>query len=194
MSKVVIAFAGRKGHGKDFCAHLASDLLLIKTERVSFADPIKDMACELFQWDGKKDKKGRKFLQLLGSEVGRCYYNNIWLDKALKKIKESTAEVIFNTDLRFPHEFNALEALREQGYVVVFVKVVKSDGLKQKLENIKHWFRLLLGLEHSSERGFADNKFGYVIDNDFQATHEVVGKVKKILIETGLKDLRGDQL
>ena len=188
--KTVIAFAGRKGHGKDYCAHIAKDLMFEDSERVSFADPIKDLGASVFGWDGRKDKKGRKFLQLLGSEIGRCYNNRMWLDKALSKISGSAKNVVFNTDLRFSLEVDGLWELKDRGYKVIFVLVQKKDKF-QWLTDLKWKVRCMLGLEHSSERGLPLETFDYAIENDFQAPEKAIEGVRNMLLEIGIDDLRG---
>ena len=44
-----------------------------------FARPLKTLAFNYLGWDGEKDEKGRRFLQLLGTDVGRAWDENIWL-------------------------------------------------------------------------------------------------------------------
>ena len=188
--KTVIAFAGRKGHGKDYCAHIAKDLMFNETERVSFADPIKDLGASVFGWDGKKDKKGRKFIQLLGTEIGRCYNNRMWLDKALTQIKASNRLVVFNTDLRFPLEVDGLCELKDHGYKVVFV-LIKKKSKTQWWSDLKWKLRCKLGLEHSSERGLPNNVFDYVLENNFDAPEETIDAVRNMLRDSGIEDLRG---
>ena len=172
--QVVIAFAGRKGHGKDYCAHIVSEKYGAK--RVSFADPIKEMAGNVFFWDGNKDKKGRKFLQLLGTEVGRCYNERIWIDKALDKMRKH--DMVVNTDLRFNHEAEALEELDRK---VVVIRVEKLDGWRMKWDKFKWVFKCKLGLEHSSEKGIDEKYIDYVVYNDFRAPEKTIETVNKIV-------------
>lgn len=44
-----------------------------------FAFDLKNIAEKYFNWDGEKDDRGRHLLQLLGTEVGRNYFQEIWL-------------------------------------------------------------------------------------------------------------------
>ena len=57
---------------------------------ISLAAPIKELAEEYFSWDGKKDKKGRRLLQVLGTEAGREYNENLWVDIAIQRFEKST--------------------------------------------------------------------------------------------------------
>lgn len=170
--RVIFAFAGRKGHGKDFCGQIIKEGL--SASRVSFADPIKEIAGNLFFWDGKKDKKGRKFLQLLGTEVGRCYNDDIWVDKALEKMKKH--DIVVNTDLRFNHEACKLRQLDHKVVVIRVEKVGKFMWLD------KLWWKLKckLRLEHSSERGIDQCHVNYVVENDFSRPEETIRVISKI--------------
>lgn len=188
--KTIIAFAGRKGHGKDYCAHIAKDLMFEGTTRVSLADPIKDLGASVFGWDGKKDKKGRRFLQLLGTEVGRCYKDRMWVDKALEAIRATTTNIVFNTDLRFPLEVDGLCELKDQGFKVVFV-LVRKKAKRQGWADFKWKLRCKLGLEHSSEVGLPPSTFDYVIENNFDAPEETIDTVRNMLREIGIEDVRG---
>ena len=187
--KIIIAFAGRKGHGKDYCAHLARTLMYDDSTRTSFADPIKSLAASMFGWDGRKDKKGRRFLQLLGTEVGRCYHDRIWLDKALAGIREAKTEVVFNTDLRFGLEVEGLSELKKDGHTVFFIHVNKLDR-GQWWTNLVHRFRCAVGLEHSSERGLPQETFDFFITNDFGYPERTIQQVRDILMFCGVTDVR----
>ncbi len=50
---------------------------------VPMAKEIKRIAREDFGWDGKKDENGRRLLQVLGTEAGRMYDENIWVHKSI---------------------------------------------------------------------------------------------------------------
>jgi dephospho-CoA kinase len=98
------------GSGKDTFASFIKDK---NYKRFAMADPIKVIATEHFGWDGNKDDKGRKLLQILGTEAGRKYNNDIWIDKVVANlynyfiIDNNDKAVI--TDCRF---FNELEKLK----------------------------------------------------------------------------------
>jgi hypothetical protein len=78
-SKRGIGLSGAAGAGKD----TAADAILAQGPFYvdHFAADLKRIARDYFGWDGKKDERGRKLLQLLGTEVGRAWYEGIWVEK-----------------------------------------------------------------------------------------------------------------
>ena len=73
-----VAIGGRMQVGKT----TAADRLVERHGFVKFAlaAPIKDIAREDFGWDGRKDARGRRLLQEVGT-VGRNYRADMWLDR-----------------------------------------------------------------------------------------------------------------
>jgi len=67
-----------------------------------FAAGVKQVAYDSFGWDGVKDEKGRRLLQVIGTECGRDYNNNIWADKAYT---DNKGDVLIFDDWRFPNEY-----------------------------------------------------------------------------------------
>ncbi len=55
---------------------------------LNYADPLKEIATEGFGWDGIKDARGRRLLQVVGTEAGREYNQNLWVDKLAQSIEE----------------------------------------------------------------------------------------------------------
>jgi len=127
MPKVIIAFCGKAGCGKDSSAEY-----MIKEHgftRMAFADQIKKVARQL-GWDGKKDDRGRKLLQVLGTEVGRAYDTNMWVKKAMNSDEFVNSDFVAVTDCRFPNEVKALE---EVG--AIMVKITGRGGLEGEAAN-----------------------------------------------------------
>lgn len=83
MKPIVIGFAGRAEVGKTTIANALATNLRQRGLSVSvapFAAPVKRIAREM-GWDGAKDAKGRRLLQLLGTECGReCIGPDVWVD------------------------------------------------------------------------------------------------------------------
>lgn len=75
----IIGLTGKAGSGKSVASQLLHDKFHYK--RFSFADPIKNLAYEYFGWDGEKGVRGRRLLQVLGTEAGRNYDPDIWVKK-----------------------------------------------------------------------------------------------------------------
>lgn len=110
-----VAIGGRMQVGKT----TAADRLVERHGFVKFAlaAPIKDIAREDFGWDGRKDARGRRLLQEVGT-VGRNYRADMWLDRfAARLAAEAPARAVVD-DLRLEREE---EYLRELGFACVLV-------------------------------------------------------------------------
>jgi hypothetical protein len=118
------------------------------------AKPLKDIAIQM-GWDGKKDKRGRRLLQNLGTECGRHYNPNMWTDKWLEHYRNRTTSVVICDDVRFFNEASMLLSVRD----CFSVKLIKPTSFWHK---IKLW----LGLVHKSERPLPDHFFHKVVKND----------------------------
>jgi hypothetical protein len=75
----------------------------------SFANGVKDAARDGFNWDGKKDTKGRQLLQDVG-KTGRQYDKDIWIKKMLNERGDDTFIIDFMVidDWRFINEADYL--------------------------------------------------------------------------------------
>lgn len=83
-----------------------------EVRRIAFADPLKDLARQM-GWDGSKDEKGRRLLQLLGTECGReCIRPDIWVDKWQDRVEHELRHghaVVIADDCRFGNEMSRLK-------------------------------------------------------------------------------------
>jgi len=80
---------------------------------IALADSLKNIAKEHFNWDGQKDSRGRRLLQLLGTEVGRTYDADLWVIKLQNKIAIKRAQGkldIVVPDVRFQNEAQAIKS------------------------------------------------------------------------------------
>jgi len=102
----IIGFAGFMKSGKTTAAKY------VGVRMFSFATPIKEIAKEEFKWDGKKDEKGRRLLQVLGTEAGREYSPDIWINRTKEDILDyfrtckitGTRKLVVIDDVRYPNE------------------------------------------------------------------------------------------
>ena len=120
----IIAIGHQKEVGKDefvkYCIdHIRSKGRKLNVQRRGFADPLYDICYQLYGWAGFKTRQhyvdfpknkatmlshGKTVRETL-IEIGqhlRKYDNDIWVNAALKGM---TCDVMFMSDLRFPHEF-----------------------------------------------------------------------------------------
>ena len=120
MHPIYLGITGQAGAGKStvaaklrlFAAASGVDLGI-----VPFAKPLKDFARKL-GWNGEKDERGRRLLQLLGTEVGReCIHPDIWVDKWEEAATALPGGTIAD-DCRFDNE---VERVRELGGMIVRV-------------------------------------------------------------------------
>lgn len=166
MNKVGVLIAGKAGVGKSTLAgFIHTELINSRTWAREFpvghypilaspiiipmAEQLKIIAKDCFGWDGRKGSKGRRLLQVIGTEAGRAYNENIWVDYVLDKFLSFENNVLISDDVRFENE---IERCRE---VLDYVLAVKIEG-PQRIpldENAK---------SHASEHGL-DNYYDYDI-------------------------------
>lgn len=112
---MLIGISGKKRIGKDTCGHYLE--LKHGFCRIGFADALKRYARK-FGWDGKKDEKGRQFLQDLGMIV-RAYDEHFWANEVFRQITKATkggqADFVI-TDVRFHNE---VAAIKELGGIII---------------------------------------------------------------------------
>lgn len=100
--RVIVGLVGAAGSGKDAVAEI-----LIRKHgfiRIAFADEVKRIARDDFGWDGRKDAKGRRLLQRVGTECGRAYDPDIWIKKLRLDPRFSTSAKMVIPDVRFQNE------------------------------------------------------------------------------------------
>lgn len=131
---VVILISGKAGSGKTTVAEMSEQKLLdipsMTIFRYGFADPIKYIAKAFFGWDGKKDERGRRLLQMIGA-VGREYDENIWVKHLLNQMDKKAGILPFNFvivhDWRFPNELAYLK--QNPTLEVVTIRLFGRGGL-----------------------------------------------------------------
>ena len=150
----IIAIHGKLESGKStaadyLCKHLQA---VIKP----FAKPIKDFAFSL-GWDGNKDTKGRRLLQLLGTEVGReCISDDIWIEKWQESLDNTGSNVtIICDDLRFQNEYEHLVTLSENMPVTIIHVVRPADT--SVISKLLTWCLPSASKGHKSEQGIDFN-------------------------------------
>ncbi len=179
---IVIGIHGAIGTGKSTVAKIIEHECAMKDihfEIYPFAKELKKFA-SLLGWNGEKDEKGRRLLQLLGTECGRkCIHNNIWVDKWRKAVMEfefhHPTGIIVCDDARFLNELIAIKAQA----INLTVKLKKRAGLWHR---IKLWLTKHMHAElvHESELGLPDQLFDHVIIND-GTMEQLTEAVKTIL-------------
>lgn len=113
-----------------------------------FAGPLKEVAY-FMGWNGQKDEKGRKLLQLLGTECGRrCIDENIWVNKWQAKALDfsQTDVVLVADDLRFQNELECVLKMSDD-FEVFLVLIERPQGWWLRFKK-----KFLPFLLHPSER------------------------------------------
>ena len=114
----VIGICGAARAGKTTFADYMYEWLQarhMKPRMRPFAGPVK-MIAGTMGWNGVKDDKGRRLLQLLGTECGReCIGPDVWVDIWIHNIQVfvNTTDhyTIIADDVRFPNEAEAIRKL-----------------------------------------------------------------------------------
>ena len=125
----VILVSGKAQHGKDTFAKLLQGQLKKNGNRVlltHYADLLKFICRNYFDWDGNKDDKGRAMLQYVGTDVIRKENPSLWVDfvaMMLKYFGENWDYVII-PDCRFPNE---IDAMKEHGFDTHHLRVVRRN-------------------------------------------------------------------
>jgi hypothetical protein len=155
---IVFALSGKAQSGKDTFYQFVSEYAAkngLNSTRIAFADAVKEVAYML-GWDGKKDDKGRKLLQMIGTDVGRAYNPNVWVDKGIEKLKFEQlcgTDIVCFTDCRFPNEIDDLKRLDWIVGQVISVRIERERAGAGVNAN------------HPSECGLDNYKFDRVIWN-----------------------------
>lgn len=170
--KIVVAIAGKAGHGKNTVAEIAMEYLHLahptwNTRVVGFADAVKEEARKR-GWNGVKDEAGRTMLQDIGLN-GRKDDANYWVKRLLERIihePEQATTVWFICDLRFVNEADL--ARRLVGGQVWRVERTNSDGTpflspltpeqrvhpsETDLDHYGAWDAVILGSSIDQKRG-----------------------------------------
>lgn len=173
-----ILISGKTGAGKATFSSLLQtqfykekdDVVLVQTR---FALAIEKLARLYVGWDGKKDERGIKLLQTLGTEAGKTYDPNCWasylLDKWIPSMFEYPLDVVIINDWNFPNE---ADYIRENKLYEVFT--IRITSLCEETKN------------DASEGSLTDTNYNYdyLVKNDFDIPYlssEAILIAKEIL-------------
>lgn len=134
---MIVGLTGRAGVGKSTHAlaliNYAEHHMGIQGGIYPFAGPLKRIAMSM-GWNGKKDEKGRRLLQILGTECGReCIGEDVWVNLWRDQVRGCPMGwVAVADDVRFDNEVEAIHAL---GGLVV---QLRGDGYAMTPEAEQH--------------------------------------------------------
>lgn len=180
---MIIGLCGLAGSGKSTVARL-----LVKNhcfESMSLADPMKEFCAKVLGFskeqlwgasalrneaDPRYGKSPREALQTLGTEWGRTFYLDMWIDFALNKARAQCANILGSgcvfEDVRFHNE---ADAIRKAGGKVWRI-VRPGAGLSGPAG------------EHQSETELTDfDPYDRVIDNRNGSLEDLASHIAKII-------------
>lgn len=135
----VFAFSGRAGSGKTTSAlHLMTLFPGFDVQKFMMAWKIKNIATQM-GWNGDKDNKGRKLLQVIG-RYGREYDIDTWVNQVITEIQRSKPDIAVIDDLRFPNEMTKLvDAFNE----IYFIRLTRNplnmnDISETSMDEVSH--------------------------------------------------------
>lgn len=138
----IIAISGHAQNGKDTTAGFIKKHLEEKGEKVlivHYADLLKFICTKYFEWDGKKDERGRHLLQYVGTDIIRAKEPSFWVDFVIKvlDIFGDVWDWVLIPDTRFPNE---VDALKDAGFTVAHLRVHRGGEWTSPLseEQQKH--------------------------------------------------------
>lgn len=124
-------------------------------------------------WDAKLT--ARDVLQIVGTDVLRNFYQNIWARAAAISALDSPTPIVVFADTRFPNEILEFESLAEQGKIKLLTIRIYRPGLVQD----SHPSELAL------DKWDEDGRFEHTIVNDNSLTF-FKRKVENLIRKTGI--------
>lgn len=138
----ILVISGKAGSGKSFLAkHIAEVYEKVYQQRVatlSFADPLKMVARQLYGWSGEKGVSGRKLLQTLGTDIVHSNNEFCWAGCIANIILglRSEFDLFIIPDARFKHEIGFLEGFFGADADIITIRVDGETSLSE--EQAKH--------------------------------------------------------
>lgn len=124
----IVLVTGKARHGKDTICNMIDFYLSqeasIPTYRTAFADKVKEIAREKYDWDGCKNDTGRNLLQLVGDGYRHLYGEDFWIKQVNNKINPDVEKVVIISDTRY---MNEAHWFNNHGYNQTVIKVTRLD-------------------------------------------------------------------
>lgn len=142
---MLILLSGKLKAGKDTVAkYLVEEYGF---ERFAFADKLKELAKDHFNWNGEKDQVGRDLLIAIGNAV-RDLDQDAWVNYVKRKIAETYADKDFNiviSDTRYLNELNfgkdwfgkIIRISRDVNYTPNERFIIENSVSETQLDNIE---------------------------------------------------------
>lgn len=124
----VCCISAKARHGKDTAAELIKEYLESQGQKVlitHFADLLKYLCKQLFDWDGNKDEKGRTLLQYIGTDVVGAKNPAYWAEfiVGILKMFETEWDYVLIPDCRYPVEVTTMK----ESFDTILLRVERPD-------------------------------------------------------------------
>lgn len=125
----IVCISGKAQHGKDTTASYLKDMIESYGKKVliiHYADALKHICKDFFNWNGEKDEYGRELLQTIGTDVIRKKYPDYFVEyvAGLLRIFEKEWDYVLIPDTRFPNE---IAYFSDHGFNVTHIRVVREN-------------------------------------------------------------------
>lgn len=108
----LVLLSGKAEHGKTASAEILKKILTEEYDKkvliMGFADKLKFIAKQYFDWNGKKDEAGRQLLQWLGTDIVRARCPDYWVKSVYDflTVFGRDFDYVLMHDTRFPNEIS----------------------------------------------------------------------------------------
>lgn len=136
----VVVISGHAQNGKDTTANFLEKELKDAGKKVlvaHYADLLKYICKTFFNWDGKKDERGREILQYVGTDVIRNKSPDFWVNFIVEMLTlfKDEWDYVLIPDTRFPNE---IDRLKQEGFDTVHIRVLRPHFDNQLTEAQKN--------------------------------------------------------
>lgn len=130
----IITISGKAEAGKDTFALMLQKIGQYNGKKVCilhYADLLKQIATNVYGWDGLKDYAGRQLLQKLGTDIVRKVDENFWVDsiKRLIKVLYNEFDLFIIPDARFENEILKNDKSFEYSDKSIAINIVRPNHI-----------------------------------------------------------------
>lgn len=154
----IILISGKARSGKDSVGKYIKETLQIVYPNkniglVHYADELKYILKQYYNWDGQKDEIGRSLLQNVGDKI-RKHNKDYFVNKILQQAKAVNPDYLIIPDTRYKNE---IDTWFYKGYIPLLIRVERNiDSNLTKKQKF-----------HLSECELDKYNFDYYIQNDY---------------------------
>lgn len=152
----IVPISGKAYSGKDTLAGFLKQELELRGHKVlilHYATLLKNMAKDIYGWNGQKDDQGRRLLQKLGTDIVRARDPKFWTDHIVRVIKlfVNDYDYFLIPDTRFPNEVKELDKRFNKVFAVRVERLNFETSLTREQQ------------DHPSETALDSFKFDFYI-------------------------------